>query len=440
MGDRMSAISKGLTVLVVLGATAQAGGALAQSASSSLNSAQAQTGNMFARDRSVAVRDRPHPEYEAFGLPVGTFTAYPKVEVGAEYNDNIFAVSTGEDDDVIIRVKPEVSLISGWSRHAVSAYARAAFNEYQDFDDESTTDWGVGANGRLDVTRATNVIAGIDYASLTEPRTSSNTPTATAEPIQYDMTSAYVAGSRTSNRLKLSARGDWRSFDYEDGETLGGIVIDQDNRDRDLYSVTGRADYAISPATALFIQATGNEREYDIASTTLFPNRDSSGYEVLAGANFELGALARGEVAAGYISQEFDQDVYGKVDGFGARALIEWFPTQLTTVTATGSRTVEDSAIIGSGGYLSTAVGLQIDHEVLRNVIVGGALSYSEDDYEGIDRNDDRFMGSVSATYLVNRRLGVSLAATHMEQNSKGANNGSDFDVNKLMISFVGQF
>ena len=123
-----------------------------------------------------------------------------------------------------------------------------------------------------------------------------------------------------------------------------------------------------------------------------------------------------------------------------APPLVEWFPTQLTTVTATGSRTIEDSAIIGSGGYLSTGVGLQIDHEFKRNVILGAALSYSEDDYEGIDRNDNRFSGTLSATYLVNRRLGVSLAASHMEQSSDGADAGSDFDVNRLMISFVGQF
>ena len=168
---------------------------------------------------------------------------------------------------------------------------------------------------------------------------------------------------------------------------------------------------------------------------------DLSGDTSFLTAPGELGALIRGEIAAGYISQEFDEETaYGKVDGFGARALIEWFPTQLTTVTATGSRTVEDSAIIGSGGYLSSAIGLQIDHELMRNIIVGGAVSYSEDDYEGIDRNDDRFSGSLSATYLVNRHLGVSLAASHLEQSSSGADNGADFDVNRLMISFVGQF
>jgi len=436
----MSAVGRGLTLLVAFGFSAQAGAVLAQSTSGSLRAAQAQSGDLFARDRSVSVRDRPHPEYEAVGIPLGAFTAFPKIQVDGEYIDNVFAVQTGEDDDIIIRVKPEVSVESGWSRNALRAYARGSFSQYQDFSSEDADDWGVGASGRLDVTRAANIIAGVDAAHLTEPRTSSNTAISAADPIEFDTVQAFVAGSHISGRLKLSARGDWRSYDYDDGLSLTNAVIDQDSRDREVSSLTGRADYAISPATALFFQVSGNERDYDVASTPLFPARDSSGYEVLLGSNFELGALARGEVAVGYISQEFDNAAYGDIDGFGARAVVEWFPTQLTTVTASGSRTVEDSGIIGSGGYLSSALGLAIDHEILRNVIVGAQLSYSEDEYEGIDRNDDRFGASLSATYLVNRHLGVSLAGSHLEQSSSGSSAGFNFDVNRLMISFVGQF
>ncbi|MBL7599222.1 outer membrane beta-barrel protein, partial [Escherichia coli] len=85
-------------------------------------------------------------------------------------------------------------------------------------------------------------------------------------------------------------------------------------------------------------------------------NRDSSGYEALVGVNFEVGAVARGELAVGYISQEYDSAAFSNIDGFGARAQVQWFPTELTTFTVTGSRTIEDSGIVGSGGYLSNGV------------------------------------------------------------------------------------
>jgi len=429
-----------LALLMAVGVSAIAANAQAQSTAGSLRQAQSQAGDMFARDRGVPVRQRPRPEYEALGLPVGMFTAFPSLQIDAEYSDNIFAVATGIDSDWIVRVKPEIQLESGWSRHALGVYARANISRYQDFDAESFEDWGVGASGRLDITRAANLAAGVDYASLTEPRSSSNAPASTREPVTYDMASAFLTGTKVSGRTKLSARADVREFDYEDALTLAAVVVDQDNRDRTITSLTGRGDYAISPDTAVFVQATANARDYDTATSLVLPARDSDGYELLAGANFEMGAVARGEVAAGYIVQEFDASAYNQIDGFGARAQLEWFPTQLTTVTATASRTIEDSGIAGSGGYLSTSVGARIDHELLRNVLLNADITFSSDAYEGIDRDDDRFLYSVGATYLLNRRVGLSVSASHFEQSSDGLGGGVDFEVNRLAGTLVAQF
>ncbi len=357
----MSTRTSLLSLIVSALALASAGAAHAQSTAGSLSAAQSQGANLFARDRNVAVRDRPRPEYEALGLTLGTFSVYPLIQIDAEHNDNIFAVSNGAVSDWIVRFKPEVQMDSTWSRHALGLYARANISRYQDFDDENFEDWSLGATGRLDITRAANIAFGYDHSAVTEPRTSSNAPASTREPISYDLDAAYLGFTRVSGRLKLSGRGDVRTFDYEDGVTLGGVVIDQDNRDRTITSLTGRADVALSPATAVFVQATSNTRDYDTATSLLLPARDSDGYEILAGANFEVGAVARGEIAVGYISQDFDAVAYEDIDGFGARAQLEWFPTQLTTVTGYASRTIEDSGLAGSGGYLSTSVGARID-------------------------------------------------------------------------------
>lgn len=394
----------------------------------------------FARDRNISVRQRPREGYEAIGVPLGAFMAYPKLSLTAEHNDNIYATSTGEIDDMIWRVQPEVNITSNWSRHLLSAYGRATINRYQDFDSEDTEDYALGAAGRLDVLRSATVSAGVDWAQLTEPRTSSSSPIASESPIQYDLTSASLAGVREFNRLKLSARYDYRKYDYEDGRTAGGVVVEQDDRDRDVQAITARADYAVSPATALFVELSKNWREYDLAPPAVTLTRDSEGSQALVGANFELGALTRGEIGVGYISQEFDDPAFNDIDGFGARAQVEWFPTQLTTVTLTGSRTVEDSGIVGSSGYLSTNVGAQVDHELMRNVILTGQVAYGNDDYEGIDREDDRLTAGLSGTYLLNRHVGVTVGYSYFDQDSAGAGGGQDFKVNKVGATLTLQF
>jgi hypothetical protein len=164
---------------------------------------------------------------------------------------------------------------------------------------------------------------------------------------------------------------------------------------------------------------------------------------VLAGANFELAALVRGEIGVGYLTQEFDDSAFDDVSGFGARAQVEWFPTQLTTVTLTGSRTVEDAAISRSSSYLSNNVNLQVDHELLRNLILSGTAGYGKDDYRGIDRTDERYNAGVSATYIMNRAVGVTLAYNHMNQDSSGADSSLDvanYTVDRVALTLTLQY
>jgi hypothetical protein len=392
----------------------------------------------FARDRNVSVLQRPHEGYQARGLRTGSFLVYPKISATVERNDNIYASDKNEQDDVIWRVTPEIAATSDWSRHSLSAYARAALNRYQDFGTEDTDDYGAGVNGRLDILRGTNVAGGVDYARLTEPRTSPNSPSAALKPVQFDLTSARILGQREFNRQRLSGRYGFQRFEYKSPARRGGGIVDQSFRDRDVNILTGRADYAVSPDTALFFEVSGNKRDYRTRPVGAL-NRNSDGVQALVGANFELGALTRGEVAVGYIRQKFDDRALRTIDGYGARAQVEWFPTQLTSVTVTGSRTVEDSAAPNAGAYLSSNIGVQVDHELLRNVILTAQAGYGRDEYDVINRRDNRVNASVAATYLLNRTVGVTAAYTYADQDTvRGA--GTPFTVNKLSATLTAQF
>jgi hypothetical protein len=411
----------------------------------------------FSRDRNVGVRERPHPEFEAQGVRLGAFMAYPRLEVAVERDDNIYATNTGEVDDTIWRVKPDISIESTWSRHRLALFAGASVNRYTDHDDENTTDWTVGGDLRLDFAGRTTVQGHVEHSDLTEPRTSSQTAAglgpAAAEPVTYSMDDVSIGVAKEFNRLKLGAGVDFRKFDYDDVRASSppfppGSKIEQDDRDRTIRSVTGRADYAVSPDTALFVEVVGNNRDYDQASLVGIPGppfivaaeRDSEGYTVLAGANFDLSNLVRGEIGVGYLSQNYDNNVFGDVDGFGFRGKVEWFPTSLTTVTFAGSRTVEDSGVAGAAAFLFTDFSAQVDHELLRNVILTGQFSTTRSEYEGIDREDQRWLASVSATWLVNRRVGVNFGVSHLSQQSDGALAGVEFEDNKVGAALILQF
>ena len=112
----------------------------------------------------------------------------------------------------------------------------------------------------------------------------------------------------------------------------------------------------------------------------------------------------------------------------------------MTTVTVNGSRSVEDSGIRGSAGYLSSNIGGQIDHELIRNVLVSGQIAYGKDEYEGIDREDKRLNAGLSATYLMNRHVGLNVGYSYFDQKSDGRASGGNFKVNKIGASVTLQF
>ncbi len=393
-------------------------------------------GSNFKRDRNVSVRERPRPDYEAVGIKTGGFTLYPRLTVGVEHDDNIYATNVLKQDDNIWQVKPEVALRSNWSRHALGAFASATINRYSDFDTEDTEEYTVAVNGRVDIVRGANVSGSLQYQALTEPRTSPTAPQAARSPVEYSLVTAKLVGVKEFNRLRLTGRLNNKTYDFDDATNLLGGVLEQDTRDRDEFVFGGKAEYAVSPDTALYLSVLGNTKNYDLA----IAGRDSDGYTATVGADFEVSELIRGDLEVGYMKQSYDNPLYDKIDGFSGAANVEWFPTALTTVTGTASRTIEESVTNGSPGYVSANVGVSIDHELLRNVLLSAQASYGEDTYKQIDRDDERTGAGASATYLLNRRVGLMLTYSYLKQDSSGAARGTSFTDNKLTASVALQF
>jgi hypothetical protein len=388
----------------------------------------------FKRDKNVSVRQRPRPDYEAAGQKTGGFTVYPRVTVDLEHNDNIYAVAAGKTDDTIWRVKPEVAIRSDWSRHALGFFAGANVIRYTDNDTENAEEYTLAGNGRIDIDRGSNVALSAQAQKLIEPRTAPTAPTASGEPVEYDLNQGSVVLTKEFNRLRVTGRVD-KDFNYKDVRNNAGTgTVDQDFRDRNELYYGGKAEYAVSPDTAVYLSALGNKKDYDSG------NRTSDGYVVGVGANFDISELVRGDIQVGYMKQSYDTTSYKDIDGFNAAGRVEWFPTQLTTIGVNGSRTIEESTAINSPGYVSNNIGASVDHELLRNVLLSATASYGKDAYEQIDRDDKRTNFSATATYLLNRRVGLFLTYNYLKQNSNGADKGASFKDNKLIASVALQF
>jgi hypothetical protein len=342
---------------------------------------------LFDRDRNISVAERPKPEYEPLPVRFGAFVISPAITGGLTYDDNIFAADTKGASDGIIDITPSVSLASDWTRNQISGFVRLDQSLYLDHTGEDTTDYATGLSGRLDVRRDLGLASGFDYERDTEPRTSEASPTGAVHPVQYDLASGWIESSKTFDRLRLTARGSIQDYAYDNAEALGGGEIYQHDQDRTESVAAGSAEYVYSPELSLVTSLTANRRQYRDAALGE-ASRTSSGYEATIGVGFDIARLARGDIRIGYLDQTYESRAFKGAGGLALRGKVEYFPTALTTITATANRSVQDSGIPGVAGYVAEAAALQIDHELLRNLVLSGRFSDGDNHYLAYSRKD----------------------------------------------------
>lgn len=384
--------------------------------------------NMFARDRYTAVTERAQPDFDPEPIRLGAFLARPVLEAGLAYQSNIFAAASGEVADVIATFAPSIGLVSDWNRHELALDARVEQREYLDEGDESTTSYGFGGRGRLDVTGRLNLTGGVSAQRAFEPRSATANLPQAAEPVEFDRTGVEAGANYTAGRIQLRGRVSADNYDYSDVALRTGGTADQDFRDRDETQVVARAAFAPQRDWAVFAEARLIERDYDTAAGA---SRDSTGTVFQVGADFELNALLRGELAVGYLQTEFDSGAFQDVDGLSLDGRVQWFVTQLTTLTGTATRTVVDPGLAGAAAAVLTGVDVRADHELRRNWLVFGEAGLSNTEFEGFNRDDDRAQLGFGTLWKINKKAWLEAAYRFTNQDSPA----QEFTDNRLTVS-----
>lgn len=372
-------------------------------------------------DDSVSVRERARPDYDPLGLRFGGFDLNASLDFGVASTDNLFAAETGEQDDMVFRVSPSARLASHWSRHALSVEAGATFKSHDDFSSEDADTGYLAAAGRLDVGSNTNIFGRASLAQDVESRADPDALTFN-EPVEYERNEIAIGAQHTFNRWRLRGTYAQVEYDYDDA---GGF--DQDFRDSDETSFTGRVEAELTPRVAAVFEARFDERDYDNA-----PALNSEGETYLAGVAINFTDLMRGELTVGQFNRDYDFGL--DVDGLAVNGNLEWYITRLTTITFNGSRGARDMGATTAIPFVESEYGVRVDHELLRNVILSAGLHTGRRDYELIDREDEYTGFDLGVEYLVNRRLALRAGYNYDETDSNGVNRYRDFEQNVLSL------
>ena len=340
-------------------------------------------------------------DYGAQGIALGSFLVFPSLTVDTIYRDNIFATDDNEVDDVVFSIAPQISLNSDWGRHALGVSAAANFSRYLDSTQEDTDNYSIAANGRLDIVRDTYLTADAGYQLTNEDRGSPDDANGN-EPTEFTVGGGQLLFFNRFNRLWFELLGSARRLNFDDVGATGGR-INNDDRDRVEYGSSVRVGYDLSPETALFVRAGYNKESYDQQRDDQGFERNSSGYDVVAGVKLEFTNLITGNIFGGAVREEFDDPRFNDETSYTVGAGVVWDVTQLTTVNLNASRRFEETTVPDASSALTTNAGFSVTHELLRNLGLDAGFSYRVEEFEGIDRDDDTIQANIGATYAMNR-------------------------------------
>ncbi len=389
-------------------------------------------------ERGETVTSRVRPELDPLGVRIGGFLLYPKLSLGEEVDDNIFAVNDNQDTDFITTITPDVRLRSDWNNHALNIDGALTVGRYADHQSENFEDFRVGIDGRVDVRRNSNASALIRYKELHEERSSPDDQRG-SEPTEYSVTNFLVSYFHRFNRLSFDVDGAADLWNFDDVSTSTGS-LNEDDRDRTVAKGTFRAGYEIVPEYEAFMRGSVSTIRYDEDLDDFMLNRDSVGYELAVGTAIDFSGVTFGDFYVGYTARDYDDNALNTVEGFTLGGKITWNMTGLTTLTGYITRTIEETTSSRASGRFTTQLGVTADHELLRNLLLNARILGIRREFEGIDRDDNDLQFGLGAKYMMNRNLYGLLDYSLRFRDSDGSDDGTDFLINTVMLKIQAQF
>jgi hypothetical protein len=391
-------------------------------------------------ERGQTVRDRPRPDYDPVGVPLGSFRAFPQLHVGEAFDDNIFRNQTDHKADLITEIVPRLSLASDWNRHALSFEADANIGKHLLNPDEDYEDYAFRTNGRLDVTHSAAFDAGVSFEHLHQDRSSPDEENG-IEPTQYTDLGGSLGFTKEFGRFQLRLQSLLDRLNYRDDEQIvNGVTENINNDDRDRYELFGltKLGYEVSPAFQPFIGGGYGIIRYDDKVDDNGFNRSANRSNVVVGTDLDLGGITTGELYAGYMSQQPEDDQLSTIQGPEFGGSLTWNVTRLTTVTTNAARTIATTTLDGASGALETGAGLTVDHELRRDVLLQLNGNWLQSDFNGIDRLDNTYQAGVQGNYLINRNL--SLTAGYSYQTRTSTDSSVEFSQNLVTVGINARF
>ena len=367
------------------------------------------------------------------GYRAGSFTIIPAISGGVLFSDNVYATQTGEESDVALTLAPTISLNSNWNNHQLDIKVKGALQRYVDNSSENTEDYGISADGRIDIQRDSYVYGSLGYEQLHEQRTSVN-DVGGFDPNEYNRLHAVLGVNHTGGRMRYDLSQAIENLSFDNNRNALGVV-DNSLRDRDRYTTTAKISYEIKPNYSAFVSVAYDRVNYDRNAGL---DRDSDGLEVNVGTDIAVTGKVKAGAFVGLVSRDYENTALDDINSFNMGADVVWNVTGKTSLIGSIIRDVRETIEINSAGYIDTEYSVKAEHELRSNVVLSGEVAVRQLDFDGgigAQRDDEVYTLTLGGKYYLSRDATIDASYGYSTRDSSVI--GQDYDVNQLIVQCV---
>jgi hypothetical protein len=341
------------------------------------------------------------------GIPAGGFLWRPQAAVTSMYDTNIYATRANEIADTVWLFTPTLAGESKWQQHRVRVNAGADLGRYGEHASENFNDYWADVEGRYDLGPGSNLFGGLGYSREHEERGSPDNPAGgigaalvEGEPTVYDAYSAHAGVTHRIGEGNLRFGGTFERLVFQDDD-----VVNNSDRDRDVYGLGIRYGHRLDAAREVFVQALWDGRAYDQTRDDFGYARDSDGYRLGVGLKYKLGAGLNVEGFVGYLRQDYDDDRFDTVSTADFGAKLNWQTAPGTTLRLTLDRSLNETTLAGSSGYLYTRLDGSVSHALDGSTTLNASLGAGLAAYQDVGRDDWLYNAGFSLRHLLSRQV-----------------------------------
>ena len=379
-----------------------------------------------------SVSERPRVYAMPDGVRLGNFLAFQSVEETAVYDSNIFGTATNAEADWRSELKAALSVQSQLPRHQLLFNLNGKLVNYLNNPDQDHADGDAHIRGSIDVDHANAISASLNTEYKHEDLSASTVSRNAGEPIPVWRNGISAGWTHDAGLLYGTWSATAENRDYFSVKALDGSTLDQNFRDQTMYSTTLRGGYRFSPG----YEAIGKVRAVRLTNegdeTT---DRDSYGYEALAGVGWETNPLVSWMLIGGYGIRDYDRTDLDRLATYLVEGQVRWLPTQRLSLYATARRTIDDELGASDSGRINTSLDVRAEYDIYHNLVAVAAAGWQEGEFIGVDRTDTTFSAGAELQYFYTKNMLFTLGYEFDRRDSTQ----DDFDLDRHQVRIGGK-